>query len=342
MQEPIYNPERLRSDYAYRFDLADQFLTYVGTLEPYAEQVHYFIRMTVAMGLEVDNLFCTASRPVCPVKSRYEFITDRMEDEHGNAVPVINWALSCRGEEQRAIWHKVWFLERRHTLFGSYGYRRYSTYDERVALFNPALIQSELTAIEAEVNNFMVESKAERNDLLKGAPGMVEAELLGRRGINWSAFRSADQLAPFAILWDMVKYKHYLEALPKAVTNVGRLTSTTGQAPDENTPPLTLASRFEYQSQYLVVKDILAARDYCDAVSGLGTYRLNATVTTSLLKTLHTLGYYKDNHMPTTNEIIQISQTTFGKTVSHQTARKTKEDLVTWKFIPYARTLGST
>ncbi len=86
----------------------------------------------------------------------------------------------------------------------------------------------------------------------------------------------------------------------------------------------TLAECFEHASKYAVVMGLLVEKGFCQT----GTYLwidespgFKGTVAV-LIKYLHSQGFYGHNYKPSTLDVIQIAQNTFGIKMSKETVQK--------------------
>ena len=101
---------------------------------------------------------------------------------------------------------------------------------------------------------------------------------------------------------------------------------------------------FESIPKYHYIMQLLVKAEYCEA----GTYiwkdekKGSKVLIASIIKDLHVKGYYKDDHKPTTKEIIEISKNTFKVSISEGTVKKAKHSIVDFNIkgrIPLASTI---
>jgi hypothetical protein len=133
-----------------------------------------------------------------------------------------------------------------------------------------------------------------------------------------------------------------LKQIKKIVEN--RLTAIIPQPEKRKQPEYeTLFELFASASKYHNVMNLLVDAVVCQK----GTYiwkdekKGSKTLVASLIKHLHKQGYYKDNHTPTTNEIVLIACNTFSVKVSKSTIKHASNELPPGPFkIPPATTLA--
>ncbi|WP_111627051.1 hypothetical protein [Larkinella arboricola] len=229
--KPSYDVDRLLVDKSYRFAMVDQFSEYMNTIEPYAERVQYFMKISKVLGVGIPALNMGTQN----IFERDYWTTDNGEplnflDKEGNLVPHKQWGLKVTTDEERRISRKLWFIEVRHSEFKAFGTWINEPLEKRKELYNKQLnnynsvdlarlhlniINNEIARFHKEYNGFwdkeprdseLIEVKRQRLT----APMLIESELLGNRAINWLAFHRGYQLQPFAFLWDMVAFKLFL------------------------------------------------------------------------------------------------------------------------------------
>lgn len=97
---------------------------------------------------------------------------------------------------------------------------------------------------------------------------------------------------------------------------------------DVNTVELkqTLEECFEHTSKYKTIMELLVEKGSVQANTyiWLDTRAGYKTLIIMLIKYLQTQGFYKDNAMPSTEEIISIAKKTFGVDLSQDLVKKTK------------------
>ena len=107
-------------------------------------------------------------------------------------------------------------------------------------------------------------------------------------------------------------------------------------------PTLELELFFESISKYKYIMELLVKKGYCNA----GNYnwcdekKSNKATVLSVMKYLHTLGYYRGNKKLQIKQIKEISLNTFGVEVSESYIKQHKTDPVQVNFIPLASTIS--
>jgi|GEM_PF-5314524 hypothetical protein len=127
--------------------------------------------------------------------------------------------------------------------------------------------------------------------------------------------------------------------LPKSETKTPQTKITANNYGIEK--PLKLSDIFESISKYSHIMNLLVEKGYCQPNTFLwkDEKKTNKASVVSLIKYLHTQGFYLDNKKPTTNQIKLIAQNTFGVTISESLIKQHKTNEHQVKFIPIASTI---
>jgi hypothetical protein len=116
---------------------------------------------------------------------------------------------------------------------------------------------------------------------------------------------------------------------------------TLEQGAESPSPTLKLSDIFESISKYQIIINLLVENQYCqpNTFNWKDSAKGNKGLLAAIIKFLHTQKYYKGNKRPTTEQIKEIAQNTFGWEISIDTIKKAKPQQFDLKFIPPASTL---
>ncbi|MBO0938203.1 hypothetical protein J2I47_16745 [Fibrella sp. HMF5335] len=268
---PVYDDQRLQTDYKYRYDKVDELVAYMATIEPYTERVLYFMRVSQDMGLEL-SMFNRGGRKLAERKSEYN--GNAFLDEAGNTVPYKIWSLPYRNDTEHIISKKQWFLAIRHELYPAFERWENIPLEQRKAEFmaatsivNPAeKVHFHLAQIEDDIKELQEEydifqkgktgEEAWEPDKIKRqrlkASALIERELVGVNAINWLAFHHSKYLQLFGILWDMVAFKLFLLSLSQPIND------STNNVPESTATDKDREATKDKQNNIRLFSDLLA------------------------------------------------------------------------------------
>jgi hypothetical protein len=192
-QEPAYDPNRLKTDPAYRYGKVDEFTIYLNSIildkcicpaDKYADRVPYYTKrvcyyldMTVAMGLPIPDFDTTLKVHV--LEGVREETEDGWKPQSGgdrsraqkprNLIPISQpkeWEFTPRNNEEREVLCKEWFQRKRHSRFRRWGNWENKPLEERKSKFieegrqlNPAsysnYVKEQRKAISGDVKRFI-------------------------------------------------------------------------------------------------------------------------------------------------------------------------------------------
>ncbi|NID11544.1 hypothetical protein [Fibrivirga algicola] len=263
MQEPIYDPERLKTDDAYTYSMLDVFTAHIESLLSYEDQVEYFIRISIAMGTHKDENGVIWQRSGMGMFGHTNTgPTWKETDDNGAVISQKHWGLAYpNNDKDLALTRKVWFEKVRHTEYSSFEQWVNEPLEQRKARYfassegwnSTDYARLQLTAIESMIKQFQTEYTVFREGKGKlthepepvkqqrlNAPALIESELLGNPAINWLAFIRSSQLRSFGILWDMVAFKLFL------LKEISNPTQPDQQGAIKSEPSATKTKRGKY------------------------------------------------------------------------------------------------
>lgn len=157
--------------------------------------------------------------------------------------------------------------------------------------------------------------------------------------------QSFSVIAPAIYNQEMDEIKRQLDRL-KEYLRVSSLSNSTGGTEGKKPKNIKvehLVSLFEHTSKYKAIMGILENEEKIQNSNNFWRDLQNGhkTELASLIKHLQIKGYYKENKMPSENEIKAICKNTFGIDVGLSTIQHAKPTNFPFKYIPFATTLPS-
>lgn len=205
-------------------------------------------------------------------------------------------------------------------------------------------LQKLVTSIETQLNEKKKSIEHQQNLAIKGLNNILAFEKAGKAKIELELIKVQKSFDEINIEIETQKLAAELKNVNELKDNHSTLEprdKTVNSKEEKRKPPQQndLLKLFDFItdiSKYDYVMNLLVKKGHCQAITFVWKDEANGnkSLLAAILKHLHKQGYYKNNKRPTNEQMVDISNNTFGWKISIDTIKRAKPEQFDLSFIP--------